>query len=69
MNLRMEQQLRSQMTLPIAEEPLILLQSKGLIKLSDEAGLEATEKDVVENPKNLSSNWLKWRSCREFCKK
>ncbi len=32
---------------------LILLQSKGLIKLSDEAGLEATEKDVVENPKNF----------------
>lgn len=33
---------------------LILLQSKGIIKLADNAGLEATEKDVVENPKNLA---------------
>lgn len=33
---------------------LILLQSKGIIKLSEDAGLEATEKDVVENPKNLA---------------
>lgn len=33
---------------------LILLQSKGIIKLSDEAGLEATEKDIVENSKNLA---------------
>lgn len=32
---------------------LILLESNGLIKLSAEAGLEATEKDIVENPKNL----------------
>ena len=30
---------------------LILLQSKGIIKLSDQAGLEATEKDIVENAK------------------
>lgn len=32
---------------------LILLQAKGIIKLSETAGLEATEKDVVENPSNL----------------
>lgn len=32
---------------------LILLSSKGLIKLADNAGLEATEKDIVENPKNF----------------
>ena len=33
---------------------LILLQAKGIIKLSDQAGLEATEKDIVENAKNLT---------------
>lgn len=33
---------------------LILLEANGLIKLSENAGLEATEKDVVENPKNLT---------------
>ena len=33
--------------------PLLLLQSKGIIKLSDDAGVDATEKDIVENPKNL----------------
>lgn len=32
---------------------LILLQENGLIKLKDGAGLEATEKDIVENPKDL----------------
>lgn len=32
---------------------LILLAQNGLIKLSDTAGLEATEKDIVENPKNF----------------
>lgn len=32
---------------------LILLASTGLIKLADNAGLEATEKDVVENPKHF----------------
>ncbi len=32
---------------------LILLDAKGLIKLSDDAGLEATENDIIENPKNL----------------
>ncbi len=32
---------------------LILLASKGLIKLSETAGLEATEKDIVENPNNF----------------
>ena len=33
---------------------LILLQSKGIIKLSDQAGLEATEKDIVKNAKNFT---------------
>lgn len=32
---------------------LILLASKGLITLKDDAGLEATEKDIVQNPKNF----------------
>lgn len=32
---------------------LILLQSNGLIKLKADAGLEATEKDIAENPKNF----------------
>ncbi|MFZ5969349.1 MAG: MetQ/NlpA family ABC transporter substrate-binding protein [Bacillota bacterium] len=32
---------------------LILLDANGIIKLSADAGLEATEKDIVENPKNL----------------
>lgn len=32
---------------------LILLEANGLIKLSEGAGLEATEKDIAENPKNL----------------
>ncbi|PRX32518.1 D-methionine transport system substrate-binding protein [Orenia metallireducens] len=32
---------------------LLLLESKGLIKLSDKAGLTATPVDIVENPKNL----------------
>lgn len=32
---------------------LILLENNGLIKLSEEAGLEATEADIVENPKGL----------------
>lgn len=32
---------------------LLLLQSEGLISLSDSAGLEATEFDVEDNPKNL----------------
>ena len=32
---------------------LILLQAKGLIKLKADAGLEATEKDIAENPKNF----------------
>lgn len=32
---------------------LILLASKGLITLKEGAGLEATEKDIVENPKNF----------------
>ncbi len=33
---------------------LLLLQSEGLIKLADDAGLEATPNDIVENPKNLT---------------
>ncbi len=32
---------------------LLLLEANGLIKLSEEAGLSATEKDIVENPKNI----------------
>ena len=32
---------------------LILLENKGLIKLSEGSGLEATEIDIVENPLNL----------------
>ena len=32
---------------------LILLESHGLITLEEGAGLEATEKDIVDNPKNL----------------
>lgn len=32
---------------------LILLADKGLIKLSESAGLEATEKDIIENPKQF----------------
>lgn len=32
---------------------LLLLQSNGIIKLKDGAGIEATEKDIAENPKNL----------------
>ena len=33
---------------------LLLLEAQGLIKLSEEAGLEATPNDIVENPKNLT---------------
>lgn len=32
---------------------LLLLQTNGLIKLNDEAGLEGTPVNIVENPKNL----------------
>ncbi|MEY8338765.1 MetQ/NlpA family ABC transporter substrate-binding protein [Lachnospiraceae bacterium 62-35] len=32
---------------------LLLLESQGLIKLKEEAGLKATKNDIVENPKNL----------------
>lgn len=32
---------------------LILLENKGLITLKEDAGLKATEKDIVKNPKNL----------------
>lgn len=33
---------------------LILLEAHGLIKLEEGAGLEATERDIAENPKNLT---------------
>ncbi|NMA84482.1 MAG: MetQ/NlpA family ABC transporter substrate-binding protein [Epulopiscium sp.] len=32
---------------------LLLLESNGLIKLKEGVGLEATEKDIIENPKNI----------------
>jgi D-methionine transport system substrate-binding protein len=32
---------------------LLLLQSAGILKVKDGAGLEATVKDIVENPKNI----------------
>lgn len=34
--------------------PLLLLQELGVIKLREGAGVDATEKDIVENPKNLT---------------
>lgn len=33
---------------------LLLLEAQGLIKLNEDAGLEATPNDIAENPKNLS---------------
>ena len=33
---------------------LLLLQDNGVIKLKDDAGVTATEKDIVENPKNIT---------------
>lgn len=36
-----------------AARALLLLQSNGLIKLRDGVGIEATEKDIAENPKNI----------------
>ncbi len=32
---------------------LLLLEAQGLLKLKEDAGLEATRNDIVENPKNL----------------
>ena len=32
---------------------LLLLEENGLIKLKEDAGFDATEKDIVDNPKNL----------------
>lgn len=32
---------------------LLILETNGLIKLDEDAGFNATEKDIVENPKNL----------------
>ena len=37
---------------------LLLLEAQGLIKLADGIGLEATVKDIVENPKNLKISEL-----------
>ncbi|HYF75012.1 MAG TPA: MetQ/NlpA family ABC transporter substrate-binding protein, partial [Candidatus Nitrosocosmicus sp.] len=36
-----------------AARALLLLQANGLIKLKDGVGIEATEKDIAENPKNI----------------
>ena len=36
-----------------AARALLLLQSNGIIKLKEGSGIEATEKDIAENPKNL----------------
>jgi D-methionine transport system substrate-binding protein len=36
-----------------AARSLLLLQSNGIIKLKDGVGIEATEKDIAENPKKL----------------
>lgn len=36
-----------------AARALLLLQSKGLIKLKEGIGIEATEKDIAENPANI----------------
>ncbi|MDN5303838.1 MAG: D-methionine transport system substrate-binding protein [Fusobacteriaceae bacterium] len=52
-------ELKNGATIAIPNDPsnggraLILLQNKGLIKLKDNAGLNATEFDIVENPKKL----------------
>lgn len=52
-------ELKDGATISIPNDPtnegraLILLESKGYIKLKEDAGLEATDKDIVENPKNL----------------
>lgn len=37
---------------------LLLLEANGLITLSEDAGLDATENDIVDNPKNLKFNPL-----------
>lgn len=37
---------------------LLLLEANGLITLSKDAGLNATEKDIIDNPKNLKINPL-----------
>lgn len=37
---------------------LLLMEANGLITLSEDAGLDATEKDIVDNPKNLKFNPL-----------
>ncbi|QEK12995.1 ABC transporter substrate-binding protein [Crassaminicella thermophila] len=53
------EELKEGATITIPNDPtnggraLILLDAKGIIKLKEGAGLEATEKDIVENPKKL----------------
>lgn len=53
-------ELRDEAHIAIPNDPtnggraLLLLQKYGLIKLDDNAGLEATENDIVYNPKNLT---------------
>ncbi|QXM05303.1 MetQ/NlpA family ABC transporter substrate-binding protein [Crassaminicella indica] len=53
-------ELQSKATITIPNDPtnegraLILLDAKGIIKLNKDAGLEATEKDIIENPKNIT---------------
>ena len=44
---------------------LLLLQDEGLIKLKKDAGLAATRRDIVENPKKLKIEEIGRASCRE----
>jgi D-methionine transport system substrate-binding protein len=52
-------ELKEGSTITIPNDPtnggraLILLSTKGIIELKEDAGLEATEKDIAKNPKNL----------------
>lgn len=53
------EELQDGATITIPNDPtnggraLILLDHEGIIQLKDDAGLEATEKDIASNPKNL----------------
>lgn len=47
---------------------LILLEANGIIDLKADAGLEATEKDILNNPKNLGLKPLKLLNFQEFLK-
>ena len=57
-------ELQSGSTIAIPNDPtnggraLLLLQQNGLIELKENAGLEATDKDIVSNPKNLKFTLL-----------